>query len=173
MQLKKTQVAALLKVISKDKDNEVFTTAKVDELDGKPVLVASNRRVLCALYLDEEDAQPLMGNVIRRESIERWYKLATGKSRLTTLELVDISNDDYAQYGSYADVEYPEWQRILPNGEASPQTVMTFDAEYAKILQDLDDSDSMSWDLHGVASPLKSETTNGVYILAPIFKQGE
>lgn len=166
--LKKTQVAALLKVISKDEMRpEPLRCAYVDKWGDDTVLVATNGYVLAALQLDVEDAEPLVGRLIRREAIERWYKLATGKSRLTTDELVRVSADDYAQHGDYVNAKYVPWQQIVPSGEPDGSTELGFNAELAKVLQDLEDSDSLLWTVYGTLKPMMANTGAGTYIMMP------
>lgn len=167
IELKKTQVGALLKVISKDDSRPILTTAYVDKWGDDTVLVATNGYVMSVLQLDAEDAEPLLGKMIRREAIERWYKLATGKSRLTTDELVRVSSDDYAQHGSYQEGEYPKWQQIIPDGEPYGTSAIAFNADFAKVLQDLDDSEGMRYDLYGELRPMMANTGQGTYLMMP------
>lgn len=165
--LKKAQVASLLKVMSKDEMRPVLCNGYVDKWGDDTVLVATNGYVFAALYLDTEDAEPLVGKMIRREAFERWYKLATGKDRLTTHELVRLSADDYAHNGNYASGEYPKWQQIVPSDVGHSQYEMIFDANLAKSLQDLEEADGMKWELTGKLSPMLSRTEKGTYILMP------
>jgi len=165
--LKKTQVGALLKVISKDEMKPILTNAYVDKWADDVVLVATNGYIFCALYLDTEDATPLIGKLIRRDAIEKWYKLATGKDRLDTRALVRLSGDDYAQHGEYQSGTYPDWKKVIPNGVGESQFKMIFDANLAKVLQDLEESDGMEWELTGKLSPMLSKTEHGTYILMP------
>ena len=165
--LKKAQVGALLKVMSKDDMKPILCNGYIDKWGEDIVLVATNGYVFSALYLDNEDAEPLLGKLIRRDAIERWYKLATGKDRLTTQALVRLSGDDYAQYGEYAKGDYPKWQSIVPSGIGQSQYEMIFNADFAKVLQDLEDTDGMKWELTGKLTPMVSRTAKGVYILMP------
>ena len=167
IELKKTQVGALLKVISKDEMKPILMNAYVDKWDEYTVLVATNGYVFAALYLDSEDAEELVGRLIRRDAFEKWYKLATGKDRLTTRELVRLSSDDYAQHGEFASGTYPEWQKIVPDGVPSRESEMIFNADFAKVLQDLEEADGMKWELNGRLAPMVSHTAKGVYLLMP------
>jgi len=167
IELKKTQVGALLKVISKDEMKPILMNAYVDKWDDDTVLVATNGYVFSALYLDSEDAEELVGRLIRREAFEKWYKLATGKDRLTTQELVRLSSDDYAQHGEFASGEYPKWKSIVPDGIPSRESEMIFNADFAKVLQDLEEADGMKWELTGKLAPMVSRTSKGVYLLMP------
>jgi len=167
IELKKTQVGALLKVISKDEMKPILTNAYIDKWGDDTVLVATNGYVFAALYLDTEDAEPLVGKLIRREAFEKWYKLATGKDRLTTQELVRLSSDDYAQHGAYAEGTYPEWKKIVPEGIGESQFEMIFNADFVKVLQDLEDAEGMKWELTGKLTPMVSRTEKGTYLLMP------
>lgn len=167
LDLKKAQVGALLKVISKDEMRAVLTTAYVDKWGDDTVLIATNGYVMSILQLDVEDAEPLLGKMIRRDALEKWYKLATGKSRLTTQELVQVSNDDYAQHGSYESGEYVPWTKVVPTGITETVDAISFDANYAKVLQDLEDAEGMDWDVHGKLAPLVCNTDKGTYLLMP------
>src|SRR5690606_8876481 len=138
--MNKKQVGAFLKVMGKDDMRPVLKTAYIDKYNDRLVMVATDGYKLSAVYLDE-DAEPLLGRLIRREAIERWYKLATGKSRLTGEELVRVSADDYAQHNEYQDGTYPQWQALVPKGEIEGQGEMAFNAEFFKIVQDLEASD--------------------------------
>lgn len=166
MNLNKKQVGALLKVISKDDSRPVLTTAKVDKWGDDVVLVATDGYILCALYLDSEDASELVGKLIRRDAIEKWYKLATGKDRLTTQELVQVSASDYGDHNSYADYEYPDWTRVVPSGEME-STSLAFNADFAKVLQDLDGEDGLKYTLNGLLGPMVARNERGVYVLMP------
>lgn len=166
--LKKAQVGALLKVMGKDEGRSVLMHAKIDMWDDKAVLVVTDGYVLAMLYIDSEDAQPIMGKLIRRDAIERWYKLATGRNRLTTQELVAVSNDDYAKHGEYANPSYPIWKNIIPTGNSVEQTQVKFNADYLKTLQDLHDDGALSWELTGRLAPMVSRTDKGIYLVTPI-----
>lgn len=165
--LKKAQVGALLKVLSKDDTRPILTSAYVDKWEDDTVLVATNGYIFAALYLDNEDGAPLVGKLIRRDAFERWYKLATGRDRLTTQALVGLSSEDYGQHGSYQDGKYPDWQKIVPSGAGESQPEMIFNADFAKVLQDLEETDGMKWELTGRLAPMVSRTEKGVYLLMP------
>lgn len=165
--MNKKQVGAFLKVMSKDQSRPVLMCAKVDEYEGKAVLVATDGYILAAVNIDNEDAEPLMGRLIRREAIERWYKLATGKDRLDARTLAEVSAEDYAMNDGYADYEYPKWKNIIPTGDVSGSNHIAFNAEYAKVLQDLDGSDGLIWNIYGEIKPMVAPTDNGLYLLMP------
>lgn len=165
--MNKKQVGALLKVISKDTTRPVLMCAKVDKWGDDTVLVATDGYVMAILQLDVEDAEEIVGKLIRRSAIERWYKLATGKDRLDTSELVRVSSDDYAVNGEYEQINYPDWTKVVPSGIADGANEIAFNAEYAKVLQDLDGGDGLAWTIYGKLQPLMANTERGTYLLMP------
>lgn len=166
--MNKKQVGALLKVISKDTTRPILCNAYVGTWNDTPVLVATDGYKLSVSYV--EGADELVGKLIRRDALERWYKLATGKDRLTGDELVRVSSDDYAQHGSYESGQYPDWASLIPLGEPSGQDTMAFNAEYFKIIQDLDGDDSLRVTLYGALSPMVVKTERGIYVIMPMRK---
>ena len=165
--LNKKQVGALLKVMSKDESRAILTSVYIDRWHDGIVMVATNGYVMAILPLDTEDAEPLVGKMIRREAIERWYKLATGKSRLNTMELVEVASEDYGQHGSYQEGKYPTWMSVMPSGIADGADTIAFNADLAKTLQDLDGSEGLAWTVYGRLQPLMASTDNGTYLLMP------
>lgn len=165
--MNKKQLGAFLKVMGKDEARRALMQAKVDRYDDKLALIATNGYMLAAVFLDE-DAEEIEGRVIRREALEKWYKLATGKSRLTGQELVAVSADDYAQHGSYSDVEFVPWQKVVPSSTLEGQSIMHFNADYFKTVQDLDGQDSIRVRLHGALAPMEFETERGYYLVMPM-----
>lgn len=167
IELNKKQVGALLKVMGKDEMRPILASVYIDRWHDDTVLVATNGYVMAMLPLDAEDAEELVGKMIRREAIERWYKLATGKSRLNTMELVQVASEDYGQHGSYNDGEYPAWRSVVPSGIADGADTIAFNADLAKVLQDLDGSDGLAWTVYGRLQPLMANADNGTYLLMP------
>ena len=167
LNLKKTQVGALLKVISKDEMRPILTNVLIDNWGDDTVLVATNGYIMAVLQVDKEDGEKLNGRLIRRDAIERWYKLAIGKSRLNTQELIRVSNDDYAHHSNYETGQYPDWKKLLPEGEPEGTDRIAFDANLAKSLQDLEESDGLQWTVYGQLKPLVTTTDKGTYLLMP------
>lgn len=167
LNLNKKQVGALLKIMSKDDSRPVLCSAKVDTFDDKTVLAFTDGYQLTALYLDAEDATEILGKMVRRSAIEKWYKLATGKSRLTTQELVTVFADDYGQHGSYLEGNYPEWQGLVPQGITEPQEKMSFNAEFFKNVQDLYDSEGLTVKLYGILAPMVVDVEQGMSLVMP------
>lgn len=164
--MNKKQVAALLKVISKDETRpEALRCAYIDKLGDKVVLVATDGYKLAAINLTE-DHEHLVGRLIRREAIEKWYKLSTGKSRLID-EIEQVSNEDYATHGSYVE-KYVNWQTVLPSYEPDGQKQMKFNAEFFKIIQELDGTDDLVVTLYGDLAPMEIKTDRGYYLVMPM-----
>lgn len=167
MELNKKQVGAFLKIMSKDDSRPVICSAKVDIYEDKAVLVATDGYVLTALNLDTEDATEIQGKMVRRSAFEKWYKLATGKDRLTTQELVRLSSEDYGDNGDYLSGEYPKWQGLVPTGEPEGQDVMSFNADFFKNVQDLQGSDGLTVTLYGKLAPMVIKNDAGVTLVMP------
>lgn len=165
--MNKKQLGAFLKVMSKDDSRPILCTAKVDRYKDDLVMVATDGYVLAAVKLDE-DARELEGKLIRRSALEKWYKLATGKSRLTSDELISVSSDDYGQNGGYQDGDYPQWQNLVPQTEPEGQDTMHFNADFFKTIQDLDGQNSVRVKLYGRLSPMVFETERGLYLAMPM-----
>lgn len=165
--MNKKQVGALLKVMSKDDMRPILCSGYVDKFRDEVVLVVTDGYKLAAVKMGD-DAEELMGKMIRRSAIERWYKLATGKSRLTGEELVHVASDDYGQHGSYRDGNFPQWQGLVPNEEPEKQDTMHFNADFFKVVQDLDGADSLEVKLYGKLAPMVVDTERGYYMVMPM-----
>ena len=170
--MNKKQVAALLKIMSKDDSRPVLCTGYVDRHDDRVVLVATDGYTMAAVHMD--GAEELVGKMVRREAIEKWYKLATGKSRLTGEELVAISNDDYASNGSYQEGTYPKWQGLIP-AECDTTSFLRdlsigLNASYLKNIQDAAGEESIRLQLYGTLRPIVVEADNGLYLLMPTIR---
>lgn len=164
--MNKKQVGALLKVMSKDTTRPAMCAGYVDSYEGKTVLVATDGYAMAIVNM--EGAKELEGKLIRREAIEKWYKLATSKSRLTGEELVHVSADDYAQHGEYSRYNYVPWKDILPRGETQPQASMKFNAEYFKTMQDIEGVPATRVELYGALKPMVMRGELGTYIVMPM-----
>ena len=99
-------------------------------------MIGTDGLKLAVVYLDE-DAEELVGRLIRREALERWARSATGKSRLTGDELKDVSRADYALNDGYYEGVI-DWKKTIPSIEDKKELdSITFNGEFAKIAQDL------------------------------------
>lgn len=166
--MNKKQVAAFLKIMSKDDSRPVLCTAYVDKFEDRVVLVATDAYRLSAVYLEGDEAEELVGKLIRRTAIERWYKLATGKSRLTAEELKVVANEDVALNGGEFDGKYPEWQKLVPTTELDGQKKMAFNAEFFKAVQDLNDTENVTVELRGILAPMVVRSNVSYSMVMPI-----
>lgn len=165
--MNKKQVAALLKVISKDTMRPALTNVVIDKWNDDVYMIATNAYCMALMKLDDE-AEQFVGQVLRRTAIERWYKLAGSKDTLTAETLPELFNDDYSQNGSYS--EYPAfpWAKVMPDAVRASTSVITFNGEYSKVLQELDGSDMLTYSLGNDIDAMIAETERGIYILMPI-----
>lgn len=160
--MNKKQVGAFLKIIAKDNIRPILTNATVSRYNDRLVLVGTDGQKFAAIYI--EDAERLEGKLIPREALEVWYKLATGKSRLTGQEIVDKLSKDAK------DGQFPSWQKLIPKGDTVPQTTMRFNADFFKIMQDLTGNADMTVKLYGEVHPMVIESEDGVYVVMPMKK---
>lgn len=166
--LTKKQVGALLKVMSNDTSRPILNGVHIDEYKGKHVMVATNGYILTALELDVENPLDFkMGTFVRRSALEKWYKLATGKNRLTTEELVKVSAEDYADNNGYQQGQYPDWKNILPDEKGIETLELTFNADYMKTMQDLADK-PLTYRFNGKLGALVAKNNNDLYVIMPL-----
>ena len=167
MKLTKKQVNALLKVMYKDKDRKALTGLSVSRYGDDIVAVASNGHGLAALYLDAGEAEKIVTLKLRRDALETWYKLAQTRDTLDTAGLVKLFDDDYQRHGSYMDAEYPDWTQLLDITNEKPSEI-TFNADIAKQLQELDGGNSLKYRVNGYLKPMIAYNERGIYMLAPM-----
>ena len=160
--MNKKQVGAFLKVIAKDTLRPVLTNATISRYNDRLVLVGTDGHKFAAIYI--EDAEELEGKLIPREALEVWYKLATGKSRLTGQEIVDKLSKDAI------DGQFPGWQKLIPKGEPVAQSTMRFNAEFFKIMQELTGKTDMTVELYGEVHPMVIKSEDGVFVVMPMKK---
>jgi len=91
--LTRTQVKAMLDIISKDDSRPAIENAKVIQRKDKTYLTGTDGYAMFLLEVDSDYAS-MVGKGIHRSEIERWYKLATGKDRLTEEVLNDMHYND-------------------------------------------------------------------------------
>jgi DNA polymerase III sliding clamp (beta) subunit (PCNA family) len=169
IELNKKQVGALLKVIPKLDSRPLLDGLRVTQKDGQWYAIATNGYVLVILHLDN-DTDGIKEGTIRQDAIERWHRLATGKNRLTTHELINtVWADDYAHHNSYAKNEYPDMFALLEAGEAEIEATpkLTFNAEYMKLIQDITNK-PVTYTLHGTMKPMVARDEGNTYVLMPI-----
>lgn len=165
--MNRKQLNAFLKVMSKDTSRPILCTAYIDKVGDKLAIVATDGYKLTAVYLDE-DAESLIGRKIRRSALERWYKLADGKARLTGFELEQLSQDEYEREGSWQDGDYPKWQSLVPEGEQVPQATMSFNADYVKMIQDLNGTEQVKIELYGALAPMIIRSEFSLSLVMPM-----
>lgn len=164
--MNRKQVNAFLKVMSKDKTRPVLCSAYIDNYNGKNVLVATDGYILVAMKLEDIE-QDHIGKRVSREAVERWYKLADGRSRLSGADIQDMMEFDQFNQ-SDLDGVYPEWQKLIPQGGESSLDSISFNANYAKILQDVRGVDGLTLKMYGKLAPMIHEDETGLYILMPM-----
>ena len=157
----KKQVNAFLKVMEKDTTLSKIRGAHIDEYNGRTVLVATNRHVLAAMYIDIDKSY--IGKTIRREAIEVWYKLASTRSELNGEAIAELADNKANLMEGY-----PDWKKALPKNSGEPQERMVINAELAKSLQDLSGEPHLDLKLYGNISPMIAHTEQGMFILMPI-----
>lgn len=168
--MNKKQVGAFLKIMSKDTAREVLCRAQIDEYNGDVVLVATDGYQLSAVKIEYgEDIKHLVGKLIRRDALERWYKLASGKSRLNAEEVEAVLSDDYAKEGEYAQERYPEWKKLIPEeGTESPVGVIRFNVKYMNNVQDLHGLDGVEAKFYGEFGPIVLRGKLGTSVVMPL-----
>lgn len=163
--MNRKQVNAFLKIMSKDTSRPVLCSTLVDKFRDKPVLVVTDGYVLTAVYLDYAD-DSYIGKRITRASIEKWYKLADGKSRLGGEHLQELMEDDIHN-GRDVSGDYPKWQQLLP-GESQPVDTIAFNADFAKTVQDLNGIPGLTLKLNGKLGALASDTEVAYSLIMPL-----
>lgn len=164
--MNRKQVNAFLKVMSKDKFRPVLCSAHIDEYKGKGVLVATDGYMLVAMKLEDIE-QDHIGKRVSREAVERWYKLADGRSRLSGADLQEMMEFDQFNK-SDLDGVYPPWLQLLPQGEPTGLDSISFNANYAKMLQDVRGIDGLTLKMYGKLAPMVHEDETGLYVLMPM-----
>ena len=163
--MNRKQVNAFLKVMSKDTSLPVLCSTLVDEFNGKRGLVATDGYVLTIAYLDDVD-DSYVGKRITRTAIEKWYKLADGKSRLTGETIQELMEDD-VHNGRELYGDFPKWQQIVPKESQAVDTI-AFNADFAKTVQDLNAVDGLTYTLNGKLGAMVSDTDVAYTILMPL-----
>lgn len=164
MNLTKKQVKAFLEVLSSDESRPVLTHAKIDMLDGTPVLIGTDSYKLAALKLTD-DILPEMGSLVPRESLVKWYKLASNKDYLTEVELITMAIPE-EEVG-----KYPEWQRLVPDvKDIVDLPNIRINAGYMFTLQTLVEMPGLEWEFYGPLAPVVSRYNGNLLIVMPLKK---
>lgn len=163
--MNRKQVNAFLKVMSKDVTRPVLCSTLVDKFNDKPVLVVTDGYILAAVYMEDVD-DSYIGKRITRAAIERWYKLADGKSRLTGETIQELMEDD-VHNGRDMYGDYPKWQGIVPKETGAVDTI-AFNADFAKTLQDLNGKEGLTYKLSGKMGAMVADTDVAFAMLMPL-----
>lgn len=162
--LSKKQVKALLEVISDDEARPVLTTALLDEHDGRAVLIATDSYKMAIIDLEMEgdfpEFVPVKGNLIARQSLVTWYKLAAAKDYINNEQLIDMSEKP-AEH-----MKWPEWKQILKVEDGAGLYRMSFNAQYAATLQTLA-GQPLQYDVVSDHSPMIAKDHANTYVLMP------
>lgn len=168
--MNRKQVNAFLKIMSKDTIRPVLCSAYIDKWNGNNVIVATDGYMLTALKFDDIDDQ-YVGKRISREAIEKWYKLADGKSRFTGEIIQELMEDDVHNARNMSD-EYPKWQQLMPSlvdtDAFIKDTSISFNADFTKIAQDLLNSGSVTMKLYGKLSPMIIDNEVAMIMIMPM-----
>lgn len=163
--MNRKQVNAFLKIMSKDNTRPVLCSTYIDKFRDKPVLVVTDGYVLAAVYMEDVD-DSYIGKRITRAAIEKWYKLADGKSRLTGESIQELMEDD-VHNGRDIYGDYPKWQQLVPEGTQAVDTI-AFNADFAKTVQDLNGVYGLTFKLNGKLEAMVSDTDVAYTMLMPL-----
>ena len=165
--MNRKQVKAFLKVLSADKSRTI-SSAYVDEYKDKTVLVGTDGYILGAVYLDD-GAKALVGKMVRRDALERWYNLADSKSNLDSVELAKMIIEKENAHGNASIGEYPAWKTIIPTTKDDDFAMaMSLDASLMKTIQDLDGGKYLKLEFFEKNTPVIAKSENGTYIICPV-----
>lgn len=163
--MNKKQIGAFLKVMSKDKSRAVLCSAYIDLYNNKPVMVATDAYILSAVYLPDLD-KSYVGKRITREAIEKWYKLADGRIKFNGSTIQDLMEDDVYNNRAISG-QYPDWQSVIKINN-NPTNKIGFNADYAKIIQELNGSDGLTYSLNGDLGAMVSDTELAFSMIMPL-----
>ena len=163
--MNRKQVNAFLKIMSKDNTRPVLCSALIDKFNDKDVLVVTDGYMLTAVYLDYVD-ESYTGKRVSRKAVERWYKLADGKSILNGETIQELMEDD-VHNGRDLSGDYPKWQQLIPS-ESQPTDSIAFNAGFAKTVQDLNGVDGLTFKLNGKLGAMVSDTDVAYTMLMPL-----
>lgn len=161
--MNKSQVKALLDVISTDEIRPVLTYALIDEFEDRLTLIATDGYALAAIALantDKELCALYKGKLISRQSLTRWYKLASVKDILGTEELLGMAE-------SIESMHYPQWQSIAKNHEPENTTRIAFNPQYVVTFTKLAGS-NLSFTLKGNGGAMLARHDDNLYLLMPL-----
>lgn len=153
--MKKQQVKALLEILKNGR--EPLEYLQTDAWNDKTVLVATDSYTLVALYVDSLELKPGFG--ISHATLERWYKLASGRDTLNPEELEQTEN-----------IRYPHWQEFVLNyqdAENKKTEMIGFDAKLANRLQVIA-GEPLYYELSTDNGAMIAENKHGLFVLMPL-----
>lgn len=164
--MNKKQLGAFLKVVYKGKDRPALTNILIDRIKGKTCLVGTNGVMLAAVFIDGLDEW--VGRQIARIDLEASYKAMT--SRVSDLfganEVAEIMDN-----GRNVTTKFPDYMSLINpylEGEPTGQARMRFNADFFKVVQDLNGEDSLTINLYGETKPMVFKSERGIYIVMPM-----
>jgi hypothetical protein len=97
-----------------------------------------------------------IGQGITRNTLEVWYKLASGRDMLdfTTLEIEEHAN-------------FPKWQGIVEKMEQKPSDQLGFDSKLASRLETIA-GEQLYYKLSGNDGAMIANTEKGLFVLMPL-----
>lgn len=157
--LNKKQVGALLKVLSSDKTRPVLMELAIcADSSDQTVLVATDGYVLAAL--PAADLKDLRGKSITRDSLTRWYKLASTRDALSAGELKDIAGEPSGMY--------PNWNALIDQQHPSEIASVIVNAEFMAIMQKLAGDEPLKYKFHGPHGALIADRDGARYVVMPL-----
>lgn len=164
MKLTKKQVGALLNVISNDNARPILMHAKIDMFEDVPVLVATDGYTLTAIVLTDTITHQV-GNLVPREALTKWHKLANYKDCLTESELVTMIVPEENN-------KYPNWQNVIPTRKPEAIAKISLNANYLLTMQILADANGypsgLEWKFYGALAPVISRRDGNLYAVMPL-----
>ena len=164
--MNKKQLGAFLKVVYKGKDRPALTNILIDRIRGKTCLVGTNGVMLAAVFVDGLDEW--VGRQIARIDLDAAHKAMT--SRVSDLlganEVAEIMDN-----GRNVTTKFPDYMSLITpylEGEPVGQARMRFNADFFKVIQDIDGEGSLTIDLYGERKPMVFKSERGIYIVMPI-----
>ena len=100
------------------------------------------------------------GKFVSRQSLTRWYKLASVKDILGTEELLSMAE-------SVESMHYPQWQPLVERHKPESTTCIAFNAQYAVMLAKLAGS-NLSFTLQGNSGAMLARQHDSSYLLMPL-----
>lgn len=153
MNLTKSQVKQILDMLKINEHISAIYQAWWTKIDDQSYFVATDSYTMVLLKTDTYN-----NGVVSFDDLNRWYKLADGKSRLNDVEAVDLATDKK--------IEPPKIEQLI-KVDSAPIDELGFNATYALRLEKIA-GESLRYTLTGKTNPMIAETTTGKFILMPL-----